>query len=319
MTDHAATPRLVTFGETMGLFAASKAGKFGVERAFGLGIGGAESNVAIGAARLGTSVTWFGRVGSDSTGQHIVDLLTAEGIETIAIGDPGFTGLMVKHERFAGSTVVDYHRAGSAGSRLAPGDIPRERLQQARVLHLTGITPALSDSARRTTFEAIEVAKDAGVLVSLDINYRRKLWQPDEAGPVLKELVGLSDIVFAGRDESDLVTGHRSAGAQEALRHLADLGGPEVIIKDGARGCSAVIDDVALHQDAVCVQVVDPVGAGDAFVAGYLSERVRDADPELRLRVAVQAGGLAVATPGDCENLPYRSDLERINGTDVTR
>ena len=179
---------LVTFGETMGLFAASRPGRFGVERSFGFGIGGAESNVAIGAARLGTAVTWFGRVGSDAVGTVIERLIASEGVETLAIRDPGFTGLMVKHERHADNTHVDYHRSGSAGSRLKPDDIPESRLRGASVLHVTGITAALSASARATVFAAIEIARGAGVCVSFDVNYRRKLWTPDEAAPVLREI-----------------------------------------------------------------------------------------------------------------------------------
>jgi 2-dehydro-3-deoxygluconokinase len=319
VNDVASSRRLVTFGEAMGLFAAAKPGRFGVDRAFTFSVGGAESNVAIGAARLGASVTWFGRVGSDSVGDHIGQLLNAEGVETLAVRDSGFTGLMVKHERFADATEVDYYRAGSAASRLSPDDIPHERLRGAQILHVTGITPALSGTARSTVFQAVELARQAGVLVSLDVNYRRKLWSPDDAAPVLRHLVSRSDIVFAGLEESDLVTGQRSASAREAVEHLARLGGTETIIKDGAQGCAARIDEEAHELPAISVRVIDPVGAGDAFVAGYLSERLLGADPSTRLRTAIQAGGLAVATPGDCESLPFRSDLLRTTGNDVTR
>jgi len=311
--------RLVTFGETMGLFAASRTGRFGLERNFSLGIGGAESNVAIQAARLGAPVTWFGRVGLDSAGDLIGRLLIAEGIETIAIRDPGFTGLMVKHERFAGSSHVDYHRAGSAGSRLSPSDIPTDKVHAAGILHLTGITPALSPRARATAFEAVEIAQGAGVTVSFDINYRRKLWAADEAAPVLRDLVARSNIVFAGRDEANLVTGEHSTAGAGAAEHLSRLGGEEVIVKDGARGCFAVVAGSVHRRSALSVAVVDPVGAGDAFVGGYLADRLLGEDVETRLLTAIKAGGLAVSVPGDCENLPYRSDVMTVGGDDVSR
>lgn len=310
---------LVTFGETMGLFTAAKVGRFGLDRAFTFGIGGAESNVAIGAARLGTPVTWFGRLGNDSIGRHIARLLEYERIETIAIQDPGFTGVMVKHEPFAGSVGIDYHRAGSAASRLCPDDIPADRIRVARILHITGIIPALSDSARDTAFAAVELAKESGVLVSIDINYRRRLWNADEASAVLRDLVAKSDIVFAGRDESDLVTGSTTDSASHAADELIRVGGTEVVIKDGARGCYAIIDHHRHEVPAISIGLVDPVGAGDAFVAAYLAEKLRGSGPAERLSVATQVGGLAVAVPGDCENLPFRSDLSWIDGDDVAR
>lgn len=319
MSAPAGPGRLVTFGETMGLFAAARAGRFGSERSFILGIGGAESNVAIGAARLGASVTWFGRVGSDATGALVARLIAAEGIETLAIRDPGFTGLMVKHERFADSAHVDYHRSGSAGSRLGPDDIPVEAVRSAHVLHVTGITTALSPSARTAVFEAVEIARSAGVCVSVDVNYRRKLWAPEEAAPVLRDLVRRSDVVFAGSEESDLVTGETAGSSHDAARHLSALGVKEVVVKDGPRGCAAVVDGTAYSLPALDVRVVDPVGAGDAFVAGYLADRLAGADVATRLSTAVRVGALAVSVPGDCENLPYRSDLEPGHGGDVIR
>lgn len=311
--------RLVTVGEALGLFSTSRIGRYALDPSFSFGIGGAESNVAIGAARLGAAVTWIGRVGSDSTGDHIEQVLIGEGIQTIAIRDPGFTGLMVRHDRFAGTSHVDYHREGSAGSRLCSSDLPADHVRAAEILHLTGITAAISTSARSAVFEAAEIAKDAGVVVSFDINYRRKLWAPDEAAPVLKDLIAHSDIVFAGREESNLVTGESATTGDDAAEHLAGLGLPEVIVKDGAHGCFAIIDGKTYRLPAKPVTVIDPVGAGDAFVAGYLADRLLDARVEDRLSTAIQVAALAVSAPGDCENLPNRSDLTTASANDVIR
>lgn len=227
---------LVTFGETMGLLTAAEAGPLDAIRTFTLGIGGAESNVAIGATRLGARVTWFGRVGADAIGTMIERRLRAEQIETLAIRDVAFTGLMVKHRRFGRALNVDYHRAGSAGSNLRPDDVPEDHVRRASVLHVTGITPALSDSARATVFHAVHVARAAGVSVSLDVNYRSKLWDAAVARPVLRELIAHADIVFAGRDEARLIVDNGGSSADLA-RALAALGPVESVIKDGARGC----------------------------------------------------------------------------------
>jgi 2-dehydro-3-deoxygluconokinase len=306
---------LVTFGETMGLVAADGIGAIEYARSFSFGIGGAESNVAIGVARLGQPVTWFGRVGPDATGELIVRRLAAEQVRVLATRDDAFTGLMVRHRRSGTSVHVDYHRAGSAGSRLVPDDVPVADVQGAAILHVTGITPALSGSARSAVRHAVAVARAAGVTVSVDVNYRSKLWSPAAAAPVLRELVSHADIVFAGPDEAELVLGGPSSPAG-----LAALGPTEVIVKDGARGCTALIAGVVHRVPAIAVQVVDPVGAGDAFVAGYLAERLAGADADARLRTAIRAGAFAVTVPGDCEGLARRADLTVLaTGPDVIR
>jgi 2-dehydro-3-deoxygluconokinase len=295
---------LFTFGETMGLVAADGIGLLEYARSFTVAIGGAESNVAIGVARLGGTATWLGRIGPDATGDLIERRLRNEGVTTHAIRDEAFTGLMVRYRRSGELTHVDYHRAGSAGSRLSPADLPRPDLEAASVVHVTGITPALSDSARAAVFHAVETARAAGVTVSVDVNYRSKLWSRFDAAPVLRDLVSRADVVFAGPEEAALFVG---PGAP--VDELAALGPTEVVIKDGPRGCTALIDGTRFTLPAPSVTVVDPVGAGDAFVAGYLAERLAGAAPEQRLRTAIAAGAFAVTVPGDCEGLPRRADL----------
>ena len=302
-------PGLLTFGETMGLVAASGVGTLEYARGFTFGIGGAESNVAIGAARLGAPVTWIGRVGQDATGDLIVRRLQAERVHAIAIRDQSFTGLMVRHRRAGAVLQVDYHRAGSAASRLTPADVPDALVRGAAILHVTGITPALSPSARQTVRHAVDVAKAAGVTVSVDINYRSKLWDRDTAGPVLRDLAARADILFAGIDEARLVLGSRTTDTAELAQRLAALGPREAIVKAGEQGCTAVIDTNTLEQPAVPVTVLDPVGAGDAFVAGYLAEHLAGADAATRLRTAAATGAYAVTVPGDCELLPTRAEL----------
>lgn len=292
---------LFTVGETMGLVAADSIGPLDFVRGFTFAIGGAESNVAIGVARLGGDATWLGRVGPDATGDLIERRLRAEGVRALAIRDDAFTGLMVRHRRTGSLTHVDYHRAGSAGSRLQPSDLP---LFDYDILHVTGITPALSDSARVTVFEAVERARAAGVIVSVDVNYRAKLWSRFDAAPVLRDLVSRADIAFAGPDEAAIFL---SDG--DPVAGLAGLGPAEVVVKDGARGCAALIEGRRYAVPALAATVVDPVGAGDAFVAGYLADRMAGASAEARLRTAIAAGAFAVTVPGDCEGLPRRDDL----------
>jgi 2-dehydro-3-deoxygluconokinase len=305
---------LFTFGETMGLIAADGIGPLAHARSFGFGIGGAESNVAVGVARLGGEATWLGRVGPDSTGDLIEARLRAAGVRTLALRDDAFTGLMVRYRRSGAFAHVDYHRAGSAGSRLTPADIPAAEITGASVLHVTGITPALSESARAAVFQSIETAKAAGVTVSVDVNYRSKLWSRFDAAPVLRDLVARADLAFAGPDEAALFV-----DPADALGEIAKLGPAEVVIKDGARGCEALIGGDRFTVPALPVTVVDPVGAGDAFVAGYLADRMAGAGPAARLATAVAAGAFAVTVPGDCEGLPDRDELAALGGDDLRR
>lgn len=315
------TATLVTFGESMGLVTAEETGPFHFARRFGFSVGGAESNVAIGAARLGVPTTWFGRVGRDAVGDLIAFRLAAEGVRALVTRDDGFTGLMVRYERSAGRTHVDYHRRGSAGSRITEADIPVVEVEQAGVLHLTGITPALSEAACDTVFRAVAMAREAGVTISFDVNYRSKLWDHESAVPVLRRLASAADIVFAGPTEAAMVLAGDSTAPRHTLAEgLCELGPSEAVIKDGARGCSAVIDGYPYDLPALAVREVDPVGAGDAFVAGYLAERLAGEPAARRLTTAIAAGAYAVTVPGDCEGLPTRAELAAsVGAEDVLR
>jgi 2-dehydro-3-deoxygluconokinase len=150
--------------------------------------------------------------------------------------------------------------------------------------------------------------------VSVDVNYRGKLWSRFDAAPVLRDLVSRADVAFAGPAEAALFLGD-----EEPVAGLAALGPAEVVVKDGARGCAALLDGKRYEVPALPVTVVDPVGAGDAFVAGYLADRMAGATPSARLRTAIATGAFAVTVPGDCEGLPRRAELAYPSGDDVLR
>ncbi|MFL0711279.1 MAG: sugar kinase [Microcella pacifica] len=298
---------MVTFGETMGLFYSTDPGPLGHVGTARLGIGGAESNVAIALQRLGIPTTWVGRRGNDSVGDLVERELRAEGMDVVAIRDPAQTGLMIKERRTSTVSRVWYYRAGSAGSRLAPGDMPEGLIERSGLLHVTGITPALSDTARDATFEAIKRANAAGVPVSFDLNFRSGLWSRRNARDTLAAIAAASDVVFAGSDEARIIVD--GADDIDLARAISDLGPRQVVIKLGARGCIATIDDEDYMAPAMPVNVVDSVGAGDAFVAGYLAELLAGEDPSSRLATAVRAGAFACETAGDWEGLPSREEL----------
>ncbi|MGC0417404.1 sugar kinase [Embleya sp. AB8] len=314
------TPDVVTLGETMVLLTAPRIGPLRHARTLDVTIGGAESNVAIGVTRLGRRAAWIGRVGDDEFGRLVLAALGGEGLDVRgAIVDPEApTGLMVKARRTAAATAVRYYRAGSAGSRLCPDDIDPGRIRAARILHVTGITPALSGSARAAVRAAIAEARTTGVPVSLDLNYRQALWSADDAACELRALARDTDILFATEDEARLVLGDAGhTTPAELARALGELGPAQVLLKQGSRGALALVDEVAYEVAPHRVEAVDPVGAGDAFAAGYLAELLEGGPVSTRLATAAAAGAFAVTVPGDWEGLPGRDELRLLHVGDA--
>ncbi|MEV4242019.1 sugar kinase [Streptosporangium canum] len=308
---------LVTLGESMALFTARRTGLLRHARDFGLSVGGAESNLAIGVTRLGRRAAWIGRVGADEFGELLRSTLAGEGVDVQGmIVDPDApTGLMIKNRRTSEMVDVRYYRSGSAGSRLRPEDLDVSLIRSARVLHVTGITLALSASAREAVRAAVAEARDAGVTVSTDVNYRRALWSPEEASAVLRETVATTDVLFATEAEARLIVDGADPAALAGA--LSDLGPRHVLIKRGPLGAVELSDGVIRHAEPYHVTELDPVGAGDAFAAGWIAETLEGAGPERRLATACAAGAFAVAADGDWESLPRRSDLDRLRPADA--
>jgi 2-dehydro-3-deoxygluconokinase len=319
---------VVTVGETMALLDAPASGRLGA--ALPVGMGGAESNVAIGLARLDVDCTWVSRVGDDALGTFLTREIRAEGVRVLAPRDPAApTGLMLKEHRGGRPWRVRYYRSGSAASRLSPADVDAvaDEIAAADVLHLTGITAALGTAPRAAVERAIQVARDAGTLVSFDVNHRATLWPDDEAAPVLARQAATADLVFAGPEEARLLLGRPPGSGPtgfedgEALaRELAKRGPATVVVKLGALGALALSGDEAHRAAALPVAVVDPVGAGDAFVAGYLSAVVGGGSVPDRLRTGNACGAAVCAVAGDWEGLPTRAELADLdNNEEVVR
>lgn len=307
--------KLVTLGETMALLAAPRIGLLRHMHSLDLSIAGAESNLAVGVSRLGHQALWISRVGDDEFGRLITGTLAGEGVDIghVTVDSTAPTGLMVKERRADSVTRVMYYRAGSAASRLSPSDVDEDAVRGADLLHVTGITAALSASAAEAVHAAIEAARAARVPVSLDFNYRANLWSADAAGASLAELARRADIVFATVPEARLVV--PDGGDAKVAAALADLGPRHVLLKRGSHGAFALLDGEQYETAAHRVSVVDPVGAGDAFAASYLAEFLNGRPPTECLSAAIAAGAFAVTVPGDWEGLPSRAELALL-GTD---
>lgn len=314
----ARAPEVITVGEPLiALLAVGSAPLADVE-SFSRHVAGAEANVAVGLARLGHEALFAGRVGNDGFGRTILRRLRGEDVDVsgVVVDPDRRTGLLVRERRALGPSEVLYHRSGSAGSALAPSDIDAVggTFAGARWLHLSGITPALSESANGAVLRAIELARANGVRISFDVNLRRRLWSDAEAGERLRPIAIGADLVFGDVEELAVVAG--GDWSQDGIgpaRALRAAGSGSVVVKRGAAGATLVRDGEALDVAAVSVsRVVDPVGAGDAFCAGYLAAILEGRDAPTALRWANACAAAVLSVEGDQAGLPTRDELDRL-------
>jgi 2-dehydro-3-deoxygluconokinase len=301
---------LVTLGEAMALFVTSDESPLARARGFQLSVAGAESNVAIGVARLGGTARWLGRVGADGLGNSVLRMMRSEGVllDGATVDTNIATGVLIRDRHPRRPIEVVYCQTGAAGSRLAPEDILDRYLHDARILHVTGITAALSESARDATLHACDIAREAGVPVSFDPNLRIKLWSPDEARSTMVELARRSRIVLTGLKESRAITGAKEPAA--IAEWYFDHGAEEVVIKDGIAGCWATDGGPLVRQEPFPATPLDPIGAGDAFAAAYLLYWLNGRSLADRLRAGAAAGAISVESVGDIEGLPTMAALQ---------
>ncbi len=299
--------RVVTAGETMVLVVPPGPGRLRHAANVALSIGGAESNVAIGLSRLGVPAAWVSALGEDELGELVLHRVRAEGVDTGAVRrvPDRPTGLYLREE-VAGATRVYYYRRGSAASTLAPGAFDPAVLDGASFLHLTGITAALSPECAEFLTWAASTARAAGVRVSYDVNYRSRLWEPAAARAASEALLPHVDVLLVGDEEARALWGWDE---QACLERFPDRGPAEVVVKLGARGCTADIDGERCTAPGFPARQLDPIGAGDAFAAGYLAAVLWGRDPAERLRTANAMGAFCVQNLGDYEGLPSRREL----------
>lgn len=288
-------PEVVCVGESMGLVTALGAALAETESA-ALGIAGAEGNVAVGLVAAGHRAVWASRLGDDPLGMRITGELGRRGVELWAEKDTDApTGVMFKDPGVESSSVY-YYRRGSAASRMDSGFLPVDRLQGVRIVHTTGITPALSPSCRAMVDGLYADAREAGALVSFDVNDRRALWSMDDAQATLTRLADAADIAFVGRDEAERLWG--TATAADVRAHLPNC--RLLVVKDGDVGATAfAAGEEPVFVPAPRVEVVEPVGAGDAFAAGFLAATLDGAALTDRLSAGHAAAARVLRTHGD--------------------
>ncbi|MFI5478724.1 sugar kinase [Streptomyces rubiginosohelvolus] len=335
----ATTTDVVCLGESMVTFLPSQPGRLADVPSFGRGIGGAESNVACALAAAGHRAAWVGRVGADGFGDHLVETIASYGVDTSAVRRDPFrpTGIYFRTATDRGTDTheVAYYRAGSAASAMSPANVPYEELFAGRILHLSGITAALSDDCLALLRE-LTAARPGRPLVSFDVNHRPHLWRGGDAS-VLLELARRADLVFVGEDEAEeawgivgaeairaavpepsvLVVKRGSAGATVFASGLrpgprsSNAGGAECGGAEDA-AADATGPDTVTHVPALLVDVVAAVGAGDAFAAGFLSATLRGLPVRDRARHGHLMAAAVLTVPGDLTEPPARDHADRL-------
>lgn len=305
---------VVTLGETMALWRIDDVGAPVNGSRGTLGFGGSDSNVAIALARLSHSSKWISALGDDELGSMIARGVQSEGVETaVRFSNSHPTGLMVKSPSKSKERFVSFYRSGSAASNMGPADVSEADFEGAKLFHFSGITPMLSSSCAELMRKAVYTCKSNGALVSFDVNHRSALWDGLAAKATYLEFCREADVVFGDREELSLIAGE-SLNDADLLDRVAQLGPKHVVMKLGDEGAISLSGGEVMARSAVEVEVVDTVGAGDAFVAGYLSACLDDEPAEERLFRATYCGAQACTNPGDWEGSVTREQLNAARG-----
>jgi 2-dehydro-3-deoxygluconokinase len=296
---------LLAIGETMVMVTPESGSRLAADSRYLLHPGGAESNVAAHLARMGHRAAWGSAVGCDPLGDIVVESLREAGVETDTVRrDPARqTGVYFKDPTGDGTRVF-YYRAGSAASALGVDSLESWVGIAPRVVHLSGITPALSQSCRELTRSVICDRALGDAVVSFDVNHRPALWR-ESASVELLDLARASDIVFVGLDEAERLWDARTA---EEVRELVPSPAT-LVVKDGPSEVVAFLGDEMMREPARRVPVVDVVGAGDAFAAGWLSGYLDGRSPRTRLRMGHYVASRVVMSPSDSAPLPIAAEI----------
>ena len=303
---------VLTVGETMVVFIPEQKQLLRYVDRFKKGIAGAESNVAIGVSKLGHTSCWISKLGCDELGEYVLREIRGEGVYVSEVirDENASTGLMIKQFSEANETSVFYYRRNSAASTLNKDNISEEMIQNSKIIHITGVTSALSGSCAEMNLTLAKKAKKNGVLVSFDPNIRLRLWSKNEAAETLRPLLDMCDIVEIGLDEAKVLLD--TDNINEVVRILREKKIHKIAVKLGSKG-AIVADESSMYEiPPYSVKVIDNIGAGDAFAAGFLCGILEERDLFTCGKMGAMMGAQAVGPLGDIEGLPDRKRLELL-------
>jgi len=292
---------LVTFGETMLRYTPPDGKRLENADAFTVHVGGAESNVAVAAARLGRAAAWLSKLPDTPLARRVERTLRGQGVApAVAWTDEGRLGTYyLEPGADPRAAAVHYDRADAAVRTTTPDELATGRIAAADCFHTSGITPALSETLADTTADLLRTAREAGTTTAFDVNYRAKLWDPATARETLGDLLGLVDVLFVARRDAERVLDRRG-DAETVGRALLDAHGNEtVVVTRGSAGALAVTPNGVHDQSAFETDTRDPVGSGDAFVGGFLARWLDDRDVAAALAYGAATAALERTLDGD--------------------
>ena len=298
--DDEPAPRLATFGESMLRYSPPAGERLETADDLAVHVGGAESNVAVAASRLGCDATWLSKLPDSPLGRRIERGVREHGVETAVTTGEGRAGsyYLEPGGEPRGTSVV-YDREGAAVRSATPDELAVDRVRDADVFYTSGITPALSSTLAKTTADLLEAAGEAGTTRAFDLNYRAKLWSPEEAAETLRPLFEHVDVLVVAERDAATVLGRDGSPKTVAHQLAADHGCETVVVTRGDAGAVAAHDGVIHEQDALETETVDPVGTGDAFVGGLLASRLAGGSVSEALEVAAATAALKRTVVGD--------------------
>lgn len=304
---------VVTYGEALALFVADEVGDFADVEKYTRRLAGAETNVAIGLARLGLKVGWVSRVGNDSFGRFIRKRVAQEGVDVSCVTtDTEFrTAIQLKAKAVDGADpAIEYYRKGSAASQLSQVDFNQAYFGAARHLHATGIAAALSPGNMAFAHQALDFMRARGKTISFDPNLRPMLWPSQEImAQQLNQLAFKADWVLPGLSEGKILTGYTEP--RDIAAFYLEQGVSAVIIKLGADGAYfRTADDEGIVGGVPVAEVVDTVGAGDGFAVGVISGVLEGLPLPQAVARGNRIGAFAIQVVGDMEGLPTRAQLD---------
>ncbi|APF22873.1 sugar kinase [Clostridium butyricum] len=301
---------VITIGDAMVAMCPKEKGPILFCNTFERKIGGAELNVAIGCARLGLKSGWISRLGQDDFGKHILKTVRGEGIDTsqIELVEGYQTSVYFREVMANGDSRSFYYREKSPTSTMTAESLDENYFRKSKVLHITGVFPSINDNNKEILLKAVELAKKNNLLISFDPNIRLKMWTKSQAREFINKFLSEVDILLVGDEEISILIDEEDTN--EAIKKFHDMGIDKVVVKRGAKGAigsdgSNIYDVAAIKPKAL----IDTVGAGDGFAAGFLSAYLKGDSFEESIEFANAVGSLVVGIEGDNEGLPYYEDV----------
>lgn len=306
---------IITIGDGMITFDPAAKGPLRFVHQFERKIGGAELNVMIGCARLGAKAGWISRLGKDEFGLHILNTVRGEGIDIseVKLMEDYATSLNFKEIQESGDSKTFYYRQKSPTETLTVENLPLDYIKNAKILHVSGVFPAITEQNRQVILKAIQFAQRSGVKVALDPNIRLKLWSKEQARQTLLQYLPYVDYLLTGREELEIL--FDTTEDSKLVGYLADYKFEHVIVKEGAKGASYFENNKWIIVPGFPVnKVVDTVGAGDGFGAAFLYGKLQGWNIEEIMKFANAVGAMVVQVQGDNEGLPYYEEVEIFLG-----